>query len=175
MPLYIWCVKVVKILLLLLAFSVRLPANAAEHPFYVSITEIHIKPSQQLVQLSCRMFTDDLEDALRRLNGVPADLLVPKDEATVNALLNAYVQARVQVQVNGVPQQLQFIGYESDEEAVWVHFEGKLTETPGRVDINNSLLFDFLPGQTNMVHCYLDEKRQSTKLDCPERKAAFQW
>lgn len=121
------------------------------------------------------MFTDDLEDALRRLNGVPADLLLPKDEATVNAQLNAYVQARVQVQVNGVPQQLQYIGYESDEEAVWIHFEGKLTETPGRVDLNNSLLFDFLPGQTNMIHCYLDEKRKSTKLDCPERKAVFQW
>ncbi|MBL0912762.1 MAG: hypothetical protein IBJ09_10360 [Bacteroidia bacterium] len=168
--------KVVKILLLFMAFcGSRLLAGPAEHPFYVSITEIHIQPQQQLIQLSCRMFADDLEDALRRLNGVAADLLVPKDEATVNALLNAYVQARVQIQVNGVPQQLEYIGYESDEEAVWVHFEGKLTETPGRVDVNNSLLFDFLPGQTNMLHCYLDEKRQSTKLDCPERKAVFQW
>lgn len=168
--------KVVKFLLLFLGLFISAGfRTATEHPFYVGITEIRIQPAEKQIQLSCRLFIDDLEDALRRLNGVPANLLVPADEALVHKLLSDYVLARVQIQVNGQPQQLAFIGYESDEEAAWIYFEGPLTETPGRVDVNNSLLYDFIPSQTNMIHCYLGTARKSTKLGCPERKAAFQW
>ncbi|MBP1653258.1 MAG: hypothetical protein H6Q26_3415, partial [Bacteroidetes bacterium] len=53
----------------------------AFHPFYVSVTEIeHVKTKNE-VQVSCRIFADDLENVLKKESKLPLDIIHPTNKA----------------------------------------------------------------------------------------------
>ena len=41
------------------------------------------------------------------------------------------------------------------------------------MNINNSILHDFTPQQINIMHVIVNGKRQSIKLDFPQKEAQF--
>jgi len=154
------------ILLLLTSFS-------SPHPFYVSLTEIRLDTRTGSLQVSCRMFTDDLESAIKQLYLEKTDLQRSVGSITVNGLLSRYVSSHLEIRIAGEKQTLEFIGYETEEESTWCHLERTGARMDGPVQVTNTILFDFIDGQINMIHCYKDEERQSTKLNKPEKEAEF--
>ncbi len=144
--------------------------KGAAHPFYVSLTEIHLKPEKNTAQMSIRVFADDLESALRKLTGFNGHIETAEDSALFMQQISAYFDKRVQIRVNGFHLNFTLLGYEHEENAIWVYFESPLDKNPVEVDINMSILYDFLPGQSNLVHVLWQDQRKSFKLDFPERK-----
>lgn len=53
---------------------------AFAHPFYVSITSVDYNPSKKRVEVSCRLFYDDLEVALKNQLGQHIDVIHPKKQ-----------------------------------------------------------------------------------------------
>lgn len=153
--------------------------KAVAHPFYVSVSEVRMDTRAQTLTLSCRLFTNDLEDALTRLYARPFDLQNAKDDKTVHAVLDEYVQKRFSIGIAGMLQKLRFLGLEQEDDATWCHWESTnfaatLSLSKGSsLTVTNALLYDFLPDQVNVIHIYADETRQSTRLVNPERSAAF--
>jgi hypothetical protein len=146
-------------------------SSKTTHPFHVSVTEIRCDASQKAVSLSCKMFTDDLQDALFRLYHQQADL--HKKEEKSNALLLKYISERVQIKVGSVSTSWRLLGYEIEEEAVWCYLEAELTDFSGQVQVKNTLLYDFLPDQTNLIHFFKDGHRTSHKLVNPQDFVGF--
>jgi hypothetical protein len=138
------------------------------HPFYVSMTEIRTDTLSGKMTVSCRMFTDDLQDALYRLHGVKKEIIPGETDEEIKKALAEYIGNRLKIAVGNEKVNLVFSGYESEEESTWCHLEGKFSGGSTRIKIENKLLFDFLPGQTNMIHCWLQNKRQSWKLSNPD-------
>jgi hypothetical protein len=79
------------------------------------------------------------------------------------------------VKVAGKLQTLNFIGYEKEEEAVWCYLEIKNAEMPKLITVENTLLYDFLPAQMNMVHAEVKGKKQSSKVSNPEKDLVFEF
>src|ERR1700756_2197224 len=71
------------------------------HPYYVSVTDIKYNEQEKTLQISCRTFTDNIEDALRKIYIKPIDILHPKDRKEVDDLLNDYINKHVKIKVNG--------------------------------------------------------------------------
>jgi uncharacterized protein DUF6702 len=143
------------------------------HPYYVSVTEIKYNEQEKTLQISCRTFTDNIEDALRKLYKKQVDVLHPKDKKEIESILADYLSKHVKIKVNGKLQTADFIGYEKEEEAIWCYLEIKnLTETKLLV-IENTLLYDYLPQQINMVHVEMKGKNQSQKVTNPEKEMVF--
>jgi hypothetical protein len=143
------------------------------HPYYVSVIDIKYNEQEKTVQISCRTFTDNIEDALRKLYKKQVDVLHPKDKKEVENLLADYINKRVKIKVNGKWQTIQFIGYEKEEEAIWSYIEIKNVELPKSVMIENTLLYDYLPQQINMVHIEIKGNKQSSKTTNPEKELIF--
>ena len=143
------------------------------HPYYVSVTDIKYNEQEQTIQISCRTFTDNIEDALRKIYKRQVDVLHPKDKKEVENLLMDYISKHVKIKVNGKLQTISFIGYEKEEEAVWTYVEIKNVEAPKSLIIENSLLYDYLPQQLNMVHVEVKGKKQSSKVTNPEKELVF--
>ena len=141
------------------------------HPYYVSVTEIRSDSRQQSLNISCRMFTDDLQDALYKKYRYRAEL--SKQDGQAEAYLQRYIAERLQNTVAGKPVTFQLIGYEIEEEATWCYLEAASFPGTGPVQVHNTLLYDFLPEQTNLVHFYRDGERSSYKLVNPEASASF--
>lgn len=155
-------------LLSLLFFWLRLL-----HPFYVSITEIKQNSTNHSVEISCRMFSDDLEKALEKQYRIQLDIIKPKDKALANRLINDYVKKHLVIRADGKTLNLAYIGYEIQEDGTWSYFEVKGLDHIKQINVHDDLLYELHPEQINMMHVTIGGERKSTKVDNPDADAAF--
>ncbi len=75
--------------------------------------------------------------------------------------------------VDGKLVALNYVGFEKEKESVYAYFEVSNVSAVKNITATNSLLHDFINQQINIMHITVSGKRQSTKLDYPQTKAAF--
>lgn len=169
--------KIIKLIILsfLLLFSSFSSKKNNEHPFYLSVSDIYFKPEEKIIEVATRVFADDLEEALYKLTGLEGQINGSKEPNKYHKIFEWYFNGRMHISVNDKVIPLIVLGYEMEDNAVWIYFEGTLLEAPKNVEINNSILYDFLQTQSNMVHCHFKDIRKSFKLDYPERKYKIQF
>jgi len=143
------------------------------HPYFVSSTEIRIHPDKNSFDVSCSMFTDDLESALKSIYSSKLDIKQNIGAQDLLDMIFAYVQKRIEIKIGGEKQIFTLVGCENQEESTWCYLEGKLTNNTKNITVTNSILFDFLEEQTNMVHVYWGEERKSSKLNNPSKIVEF--
>ena len=153
------------LLLLLLAFS---------HPFYLGVTDLKYNTKEKALQGTVKLFVNDLEAALKKLNKRPVDLINISDSAGTKQMLHQYLNAHLHLQANGSPLTLKFIGFEREEEALWMYVEISCP-APKKIQVQNTLLFDYLPGQTNIVHIEAGGQRKSGKAANPDKDFVFEF
>jgi hypothetical protein len=133
----------------------------SDHPFYVSVTDIHYKKEEKSLQVSQKLFWDDFEVALGGNYQQKVDFIkgIPQDRLEIMAA--EYLLSHNKITVNGKLVKLEFVGYEIEEDAVWFYMQVKNIPTPNRVIIYNTILTDYFDDQKNITNFYLDEKPKS--------------
>lgn len=124
---------------------------------------------------SVKMFTNDLEEALRKSSGKKVDLINGTNKAELNELISEYIKKRLIVKVNGQIMNFQFIGFEREEDAVWSYIEYKNCPKPKSVKIENSLLYDYINNQINIVHFEIEGDKKSSKVNKPDKLVEFEF
>lgn len=147
----------------------------AFHPFYLSVTEVIYDDKEKNIQISCKIFTDDFEKTLRSTSKTEIDLIHPKDKPLIEKYINDYVQKHLLLKVNFKNIQYHYVGYEIEEEAAWCYFETGKIEYPKNLEINNTILYEALPDQVNIVHAILNGKRKSAKVGFPDKLIQFEF
>lgn len=146
------------------------------HPFYVSVTEINHNISEQALEISIRVFTDDFEQTLRDFNaGQKVDLINPPPGGTMDTLIKHYILNKIIIETNGKKQQMQYIGFERVEESIWTYFEVMGVKELISLKIHNPILYEFKKEQINMIHVISGNNRQSRKLDNPKADWEFRF
>ena len=145
------------------------------HPFYVSVTEIEQVEKTKVINVSSRIFFDDLEKAIDKRYKTSINILKPKDKKQVNDFIASYVKGHLKIKADGVALTLKFVGYEIKEEAAWCYFEAETTAPVKQLVIQNNILYEQHDSQINMIHAIVGGKRQSTKLDNPSSSAVFRY
>lgn len=143
------------------------------HPFYVSVTRIDENSKEKILEVSCKIFTDDFEKTLRMHYKGHIDLLNPSDRSAMNNVISDYIENHLKISVDGKMQRLQFVGYEKDDEGVECYFQVNSVSVKKTVDVFNDLLFEYKPEQTNIVHVTVKGKRKSRQLVNPDAKISF--
>ena len=158
-------------------FSAHLAENKIlhKHPFYVSVTQIEENTKENLMEVSCRIFTDDFEKTLRMHYTNHIDLLSPTDKVQMNKLINDYVSKHLSIAIDGKLHPLQFVGYEKNEEAVECYFQINNISVKKNISVFNNLLFEYKPEQINIVHVTVKGKRKSRQLTNPDAKVNFEF
>ena len=154
------------ILVVLLAFF---------HPFYVSVTEVRHNERSKGLEISSKIFYDDLEAVLEKDYKVKVDILKPVVKENIDAIIADYFNKHLQLIVDGRKVQLKYLGYEIEDEAAWCYFEVRGVAKVNKIRVINDVLFDQHASQINMLHVIVKGVRKSTKLDNPEDKADFQF
>ena len=140
----------------------------AFHPYYLSVTEIEYDSRTGMLGMSCKFFTDDLEEALKAGGNSSLDLV--RGDSVRNAkLMSDYVKRHLKVTVDGREVEMRFIGFENGPEATWCYFEqGKMT-APRTLRVEADLLYETKREQINLFHLRFDGSRRSWRLANPER------
>ena len=143
------------------------------HPFYISVTEIKHNERNKSLEISSKVFYDDLEAVLEKDYKMRIDILNPPDRKKVDAVIADYFSKHLQITVNQKKVNLQYLGYQIEEEAAWCYFEVPKVVNANKLLIINNILFKEHPEQINMLHVIVKGKRESTKLDNPQSEAQF--
>jgi hypothetical protein len=161
----------------ILGLFVTLPLLSASevHPLYISVTEINHNAKDKILEVSCKIFTNDLETVLEKMTGAKVDISAPKDKVASDKLIAGYVERHLRLKVDGKPVQLHFVGSENEEDGTWSYFQVNDVPTVKRIDAGNDLLYDSFAQQINIMHVTVGGQRQSTRLDCPAANATFQY
>ncbi|MDB5208524.1 MAG: hypothetical protein JWR72_3599 [Flavisolibacter sp.] len=145
----------------------------APHPFYVSVTEINQNSSAKTLEISCKFFTEDFEQAIEKAYKAQLDISLAKDKGSFDKFIPDYISKHLSLVVDGKQATLSYVGFEKEKESVYVYFEVSNISAVKNMSAVNSLLHDFINQQINIMHVTIGGKRQSTKLDYPQTKAAF--
>jgi len=147
--------------------------KAAKHPFYIAVTEINLNTSDKTLEVSCKMFADDLEQIIEKHNHTQLDISADKDKSKFDSYIPAYVKSHLNLSVDGKAIDLSYIGFEKEKESAYSYFQAENISSVKKIDISNSILHDFTSDQINIIHVIVNGKRQSTKLDYPNTAASF--
>lgn len=143
------------------------------HPFYVSVTEINHNVKTQSVEISCRMFYDDLEHVLEKQYNTRLDIVKPTNKDQLNKLINDYIHHHLIIKVDGKVLNPAYVGYEIQEDGAWAYLEVKGVTKAQKIEVHNDLLYTEHTEQINMLHVIVKGERKSTKLDNPAADASF--
>lgn len=143
------------------------------HPFYLSVTDIKYNEKNKSLEVACKIFTNDLEGALKKTTGKKVDLTNPADKKEVEKILFDYISKRLIINLNGKTMALKYIGNEREEDVIWTYMEVEKCGKPKQLNISNSLLYDFLKEQINLVQVESGTYKQSSKVSNPEKEFKF--
>jgi hypothetical protein len=145
------------------------------HPYFVSVTEIEHNAKEQSLQISCKIFTDDFEKALRKNCNCPVDLLQPAQKQAMDKLVINYIQKHLLLKINNNKIALKYLGYEQIEEGIYSYWEVDNIATVNNIEITDNILYEYKKEQANIVHVTVQGKRKSSKLNNPNDKVSFRF
>jgi hypothetical protein len=146
------------------------------HPFHVSVCSIHHSPDEQTLQITQKIFADDLEEALTATSSTgPVDVLNPPDPDALDALIDNYLQDHLQISVNGQVTEAIYLGHEREEMALWCYLEVSGVTEIDSLSVRSTILTDTFDDQTNIVHVQYRNALKSMKLakDYPNDQVTF--
>jgi hypothetical protein len=155
-------------MLMFLIKTFLLPLMIFAHPYFVSVTEVEYRSKEKELGLSCKFYTDDLEEALKKFSKENIDL-TKGDKNKNQKIINAYIMQHMKISIEDKPLQLRFMGFENDQEATWCYFEAEGISPFKNIDIEADFLYETKKEQVNLVHVTVDGNRQSNKLSNPDR------
>lgn len=146
---------------LFLEFFISLLWAVSFHNFYVSTTSIRFVPDEKSLQITTQVFLDDFESVLQQ-NGHEKTKLIPEvGQEEIDILVEDYFRKNITFKAQGKTMDFEFLGkvYKSDVLVAYMELQMDSIQSP--LSIKNTIFFDYLPDQKNIIHLKLASKRKS--------------
>ena len=140
------------------------------HPLHLSVSDIKYNQEAKSLEITQRLFADDLEDALRHFNGSKVDVLNPADPKQLSDLIGSYLQQNFRLQLNGKQIPVKYLGYEIDQDAVWAYMEVPNVRKVQSIGVQSTLFFELFDDQVNLVNVDKEGKIRSLKLTSSQKR-----
>ncbi len=149
----------------LLLTVVSLFAGKQEHPMHVSICEIELDSDRKAIEISQRIFTDDLERELAMELGVPNLDMGLKSKEWMDAEFKKYVQKHFAVEVDNKRLQTEYLGYELNAEVTFIYVQVPKVKKAKSVSVKYDVLTRVYDDQINLVHVKVGGVTKSMRLE----------
>jgi len=146
-------------------FSIMLGWVVIFHPFYISLTEARYNDTSRNFEIAQKLFWDDLETVLSEEYNKKVNFLSPEDQEELDIMLKEYLLKHNTFFVNGKPVELNYLGYEVEEEAAWFYFQSGKVSVPKEVGMKNTVFLKQFETQQHVVNLYVDKKPKTLMLD----------
>ncbi|MEW5674908.1 DUF6702 family protein [Flavobacterium enshiense] len=154
---------------------VMLCSFTALHKFYVGIYQVNYIPKKKEIQITARIFIDDLEKALEKKHKKKLYLATPKEIVETDGFIKSYLSEKLQVEVNKSQKTLKFLGKEVEDNVLICYLTAPVQERIVTMTITNSVLTEIYPDQQNIVHANVSGIKKTLLLtdDEPEGDLEF--
>ena len=131
------------------------------HPYYVSTMEIDYRPNRSALQITIRVFTDDWQLMINTV--YDQDLRLDPDSDAAQTVIHSsdYLQKEIELKLNDTEVQPVFLGRDYQNDQIVFYLEVKDVAELKKLAVSNSILFELLEGQQNIVRIKTPTKRKS--------------
>ncbi|UOK42741.1 MULTISPECIES: DUF6702 family protein [Flavobacterium] len=161
--------------LLLPVFLFVVLSSFALHKFYVGIYQINYSDKKKEVQITARVFIDDIEKALQTKYKKKIYLATPKEITETNELLKNYLSEKMQLTVNRKAKPLKFLGKETEDNVLICYLTTSVPEKITSMAIYNSVLTEIYPEQQNIIHFNIYGNKKSLLLTDSETEGDLEF
>lgn len=123
------------------------------HPIHVSVTEIEYSEKNKSLQITSRIFIDDLETAIRtKTKQESLDLLNLPAGQSLDPLVQSYLTDHLRIKVDGKPAKVNYIAHELDDAAIICYLEIENIKKLKTLEVTDDVIHEVHADQYNLVH-----------------------
>lgn len=162
-------------LLCIVGLALSVLGFAQVHPFYVSVCQVDHNTQTRALEISMKIFTNDLEATLKAKTGKVLNLGTDKEISDADDLLGVYLNEHFSVKINGVLSRYKFLGKETDMDVTWCYMEVVEVNSVNSIEVTNDILTEQFETQTNLINIQVGKVRKSLLLNIDRKsgKADF--
>ena len=134
------------------------------HKFYVSLCQVDHNQETGSLEITMKIFTDDLEYGITgSLDYYGLGSVEEPNEA--DSLIFSYIRKNFEIQVDGRVTELEYIGKEVELDVTWCYIEIEGVKDPKEITISNRMLTEIYVEQVNIVNVTISGKTRGLLLD----------
>lgn len=149
----------IKLSLLVILFSFL--SAFTLHKFYVGVFQIDYFKEKKAVQITARLFIDDLEKALYKKHNKHIYITTKDEIVEANTLIANYLSEKLKIKINNKSQSLQFLTKEQEDNIVICYLKIPFKDNIKDLEITNTVLSDIFKEQQNLVHLNLNNNKKT--------------
>lgn len=134
------------------------------HKFYVSIYQINYAPEKKMLQITSRIFNDDLNAVLYKHYNKKTFIGESNETPEDVVLMKKYILEHFSIKVNGQQKAINYLSKELEGNVVICYYNIKEISKIKTLEIQNTALFDLNSEQQNIIQTTFNGKKQSLLL-----------
>lgn len=135
------------------------------HPLHVSVTEIKFDAKDKELEITSRIFIDDLEEAIRKQLAKPTlDILNPGAGTTTDGLVSTYLANCFSIKIDGKAVKINYLAHEIEGDAMVVYFFAPNVKKVKTIEVHHSAITEVYEDQSNLIHVTVGGKTRSMRL-----------
>jgi len=150
--------------LCIIVFSLFLLGSFVAHKFYVSIYQINYVPQKKMVQITSRIFIDDLNDALEKKYNKRAFVGTDRQTDSDIELMKKYIAEKLIIKINGKQIVQNYLSNELEANVIICYFSIKDIAKLNSLSIENTALMEINGDQQNVIQANIDGDKKSLLL-----------
>ena len=122
------------------------------HKFYVSLYQVDFAPEKKMLQITSRIFIDDLNNAIEKKYSKKIHLGSENETNTDLLLFKKYFNEKFTIKVNGQVKDVQFLSKEMEGDVLICYFRITEIRKIESLEIFNAVITDGNSEQQNIMH-----------------------
>ena len=144
----------------ILAFYIAL-LFAPLHDFHSSVTQIDYNEKTKSLEITVRLFTDDLCIALENSGSPKMEIGTQSEPPSANEHIANYLKENLSFTLNGKEVVFKYLGKEAQLDATWCYLEIEKAGNIRKLEVENSIMLSEFEDQVNMVNLKIKGRKKS--------------
>lgn len=149
-------IKISLLTFLIIGFS-----SFAIHKFYVSIYQINYAPEKKMLQITSRIFVDDLNKTLAEKYKTKVNLGEKEESIQDVEFMKKYILDNFKITINGKSKTIHFVNKEMEGNVLICYYNVKEIPKIKTLEIFNAVMLEFNEEQQNIVHTNVSGNKKS--------------
>ncbi|OXA96152.1 DUF6702 family protein [Flavobacterium hercynium] len=146
------------------------------HKFYVGVYQVNYAAEKKMIQITSRIFLDDLNNGLEKQYHKKTFVGTDKETPADEELLKKYLAENFRIKINGQSKPITFLSKEVENGDVLVCYSRiKDISKFNTIEISNTILVDWNPDQQNITHVSAFDTKRSVLFTVSSRKEVLKY
>jgi hypothetical protein len=121
-------------------------------------------PNKKRVEITSRIFIDDLEKALTKKYQRKPNITSSNELPEAEEWIKTYIKEKIKVSINKKPQVIEYLAKEVEGDVLIIYTKIAISKKINTFDIYNALLTEVYTDQQNIVHINVNSNKKSILL-----------